>query len=183
MSDGATQYYEYKRKINLIKENIEHKFWLDIAHKFAEKSTCARVKVGGVLVKKGRAVCSAWNGVSSKQEHCCDYYNRLYDSNEELKQNNKTYDDFLKSETFFNHHREFSRLNELHVEMNIVNYSSREDREGSILYLTISPCINCAKLIQGSGIKEVYFRKEYDREIEGIDFLNKRGVVCKKIEE
>lgn len=190
MSDGATEsYFEIERKPiekQWLKKQKDNRFWIDIAHKFAERSSCCRVKVGGVLVKNGRSICSAWNGVASEQEHCEDYFKKSYSNQKkDLKFANlfTTFEQYLSSPEFKEEHRVFSINNELHVEMNIINYSSRQDRESSILYLTISPCMNCAKLIVASGIKKVYYRTEYDREIAGIDYLNKHNILCEKVEQ
>ena len=53
----------------------------------------------------------------------------------------------------------------------------------SIMFLTLSPCINCAKLLVAAGIKEVYFNEKYDRDITGIDFLIKNNIKVYDINE
>jgi dCMP deaminase len=58
---------------------------------------------------------------------------------------------------------------------------SNESSEGSILYVTLSPCLECAKLIIQSSIKEVFYNEEY-RDKESIEFLKKANINCTKID-
>lgn len=147
-----------KEKDNMRKDYL----FLDIAKRVAEESTCTRVKVGGVLVKDRRIVSTGWNGVPSGQRHCCEVFNEQ---------------DIVK-ENFSDIHREFSEKNEIHCEANIIGIAAKNGiaTEGCILYLTVSPCSQCAKLIIASGIREVIYIEEYDRDTNGLELLKKAGV-------
>lgn len=131
---------------------------------FAEMSTCARKQVGGVLVKNNRIVSTGFNGAPKGLLHCTDnFLGRDIDLNSE-------------------EHKAFSDKYELHCEQNILMECIKNQiiTEGAILYLTLSPCSQCAKLIYAAGIKTVYYLEEYDRDKSGIDFLNEVGVMCNK---
>ena len=133
---------------------------------FAEMSTCARKQVGGVLVKNNRIVSTGFNGSPKGLLHCTDnFLGREID---------------LDSEE----HRKFSDKYELHCEQNILIECIKNQilTEGTVLYLTLSPCSQCAKLIYAAGIKAVYYLEKYDRDTSGIDFLNEIGVFCSKFE-
>lgn len=130
---------------------------------FAAMSTCARIKVGGVLVKEGRIISTGYNGSAPGECHCEDYFEN-------------------SSILSLDDHIEFSRKYELHAEQNIISRCARVgiSTEGGILFLTLSPCSQCAKLILASGIKEVYYLEQYDRETDGIKLLQDNGVICEQ---
>ena len=109
-------------------------------------STCRRVKVAAVIVKDGRTVSTGWNGVPSGFKHC---------------------EEILKK------HHEFSEKYEVHAEANAISFAAKNNisTEGSSIFITITPCSNCAKLILQSGIKKVYYKDVYDRSSEGFDLL------------
>jgi len=80
-------------------------------------------------------------------------------------------------------HHKFSEKNEIHAEQNAIGFASRNglSTKDSDLYISVSPCIYCAKLIWAAGIKNVYYIEEYDRSIEGIEFLNENNIKCKEL--
>ncbi len=129
---------------------------------FAEMSTCARVKVGGVLVKNNRIVSTGYNGSPSGVIHCTDF--------------------FLGRDVEKEEHAEFSRKYELHCEQNIIIecLKNQIQTDGSILYVTTSPCSSCAKMLVAAKIKKVFYNEIYDREIDGIDLLNQCGITCQQ---
>jgi len=71
----------------------------------------------------------------------------------------------------------------LHAEQNIIAYCAKNGiaMKDTILYVTLSPCKTCAKLIIQSGIKRVVYKDEY-RDVSGIEFLSKNGIIVDKIE-
>lgn len=122
-------------------------------------STCQSKHVGAILVKDNRIIASGYNGVTSKQVHCEDMQ---FNSREE--------------------HHLWSTNNELHAEQNIIAFCARNNiqTQDTILYLTLSPCIHCAKLIVAAGIKEVQFKELYDLDTSGIDFLKNHLISTKQ---
>lgn len=147
--------------------NKYDELFMSMAEKLAGCSTCARVQVGAVLVKDRRVVSTGWNGVPSGLEHC----NTLFDAED--------WTDKRKIE-----HHEFSRKFELHAEQNCLIYAGRSGvhLDGDLsLYVTVSPCSDCAKLIVAAGIKEVVYKTLYDRDPSGIELLKTMGIEVRQI--
>lgn len=126
---------------DLMKSLRQH---LEIAKVISTKSKCNRLKVGAVLVRDDRIVCSGYNGdVVGGDNQCEDE-----DGN--------------------------TKPTTIHAEYNCIAFAARYGikTEGCSLVMTHSPCVDCSRLILQSGIKEVYYQDEY-RLKEGIDFLSK----------
>jgi dCMP deaminase len=135
--------------------------FLKIAELISRHSTCIRKKVGAILVKENRIISIGYNGVLPGKKHCEDLFkSRVMDKQ------------------FYNQHNEFSRLNEVHAEQNCIAYAAKHGikTEGSNLYVTISPCKDCSKIIIASGIKKVVYLEYYDREPEGIQLLEENNI-------
>ena len=123
-----------------------------VAEETAELSHAERRKVGCVIVKDRRILSFGYNGMPEGWDNCCEDE----DGN--------------------------TRPEVLHAEMNSISKiaQSTESSNESTLFCTLSPCLDCAKAIHQSGIKEVYYKDEY-RNLAGIEFLNKCGVKTTKI--
>lgn len=121
---------------------------------WATRSTCQRLQVGAVLAKGGRTISTGYNGAPSGLPHCNE--------------------DNCKSQT------QCKRT--VHAEMNAILFAARYgiSTEGTELYTTHSPCIDCAKAIINAGIKRVYYLEEY-RSQDGIELLELAGVEVYKI--
>lgn len=133
---------------------------------YEHRSTCVRLQVAAVIVKEGRAIASGWNGVPFAAAHCTTVFADA--SPEHIK----------------NHHHAFSNMREIHAEANAIGFAAKHGiaTEGTDIYVTYSPCLSCAKLIKAAGIKNVFYREEYDRDSEGITFLTTFGVPAIKME-
>lgn len=128
-----------------------NKTYIDIANSISKHSKAERKKVGAVLVKENRIISVGYNGTPSGFDNVCE-------------ENNVT-----KPEV-------------IHAESNCIVKCARsnENSDGSVLYVTLSPCLECAKLIIQSGIKEIYYQELY-RDLSGIELLNKAKIKCTKI--
>ncbi|MDR0735050.1 MAG: hypothetical protein LBG16_05155 [Elusimicrobiota bacterium] len=159
----------------------KHRLFADMASLVAAQSTCCRMQVGAVLVKEGRVISIGFNGVPSGQRHCEDYFKEVYAR--DFASKHAAYEDFLKTKDFYDMHGAFSNNNELHAEQNAILFAAKNGiaTHGADLYITDSPCINCAKIIITAGIKKVLFRKLYDRSCEGVKFLNQNGLECRQL--
>jgi dCMP deaminase len=117
--------------------------YMKVAHLFAEHSSAKRKKVGAVIVKDDRIISIGYNGMPAGWDNDCEI------------------DGVTKPEV-------------LHAESNAIAKLARstESGEGATMFITCAPCIECAKLIYQSGIKEVFYDEEY-RSDEGVKFLNK----------
>lgn len=133
------------------KQIREFNFFMKSALLAAQNSYAIRNKVGVVFVKDGRIICSGWNGQPTGFDNCCE---------EKLK------DGTLKTLPTV-----------IHAEANAICFCAKNGISliNSKVYITLSPCINCALLLIQSGIKEVYYYEQY-RDNSGIKLLNKCGI-------
>jgi dCMP deaminase len=124
---------------------------MDIAKRVALMSHAERKKVGAILEKDGNIISMGWNGTPSGFDNVCE------------DGDNKT-----KPEV-------------LHAELNLISKLAKSTNSSvdSNLYVTLSPCQECAKLIIQSGISKVFYSEEY-RDLAGVELLKKAGlVVCR----
>lgn len=155
---------------------------------YKELSTCARLKVSAILVKDGRILSMGYNGTAPGQPHCCDRFIRIGDRyyiGEYAPPAEMAQYEVSKEEWFAEHHK-FSEHHEVHAEMNCIAFAikNRIDVSGCDLIISISPCIQCAKLIAAVGIKNVYYVDDYDRNpSDGLKYLIANGVACCKLED
>lgn len=121
--------------------------YMECAEVFAKLSTAKKLQVGAIIVKDQRIISIGYNGTPEGWCNVCE------------DEHNKT-----KPEV-------------IHSEMNCINKLARstESGENSTMFITHSPCMECAKSIYGAGIKEVYFKNFY-RDDSGIIFLKKCGI-------
>jgi dCMP deaminase len=133
--------------------------FMDTAERFAKLSSAKRLKVGSVVVKDNRIISIGYNGMPSGWTNVCE--EKVWD---------KTGDYELKTKDEV-----------IHAEANAILKLARdgESGNGADLFCTHAPCINCAKLIYGAGIKKVYYRESY-RDTLGVDFLAKCDIKVEK---
>jgi len=123
-----------------------------MAHEWGTLSHCDRKKVGAIIVKNGMIISDGFNGTP----------------------------------TGFNNHCEdedgYTKWYVLHAEANAILKVAKSTNscEGATLYLTLSPCKECAKLIHQSGIKRLVYIKKY-KDSSGLKFLKKAGVELNQI--
>jgi len=136
----------------MIKQLKKDRQYMEMAHVWAKSSHCNRNQVGALIIKDNRFISDGYNGTPSGFPNTCE-----------------TADD----ETHWY---------VLHAEANAILKCARHGQscEGSTLYITLSPCKECAKLIFQSGIKKVMYDEEY-RDTTGIDFLRAAGVNVVKL--
>lgn len=153
------------------------------AENYAEQSSARRLKVGAILVKDNRIISIGYNGMPEGWDNNCE--NEIY-SHFENEVGNK--DSIIETYPYVDDDGSRFRLvtkpEVLHAEANAITKVARssESSEDSILFVTHAPCIECAKLIYQSGIKEVYF-KNYYRSDAGLKFLEKSGIPVTQIKD
>ena len=132
------------------------KTYMDVAESFAKLSSAVRLQVGAIVVKDDRIISIGYNGMPSGWDNCCEEVLR---EDEVGFQVTKT-----KPEV-------------LHAEANAITKLARSSESGlgATIFVTHSPCIECAKLIYQSGISTVYYKTSY-RSDDGINFLKKSKV-------
>ncbi len=123
--------------------------YLRMARVWAENSYCVRRQVGALIVKDKMIISDGYNGTPSGFENICEDENGV----------TKPY--------------------VLHAEANAITKvaKSANNCDGSTLYITSSPCIECAKLIIQAGIRRVVYCDSYRLE-EGLDLLRRGGIEC-----
>ncbi|MDD6114198.1 MAG: dCMP deaminase family protein [Candidatus Cryptobacteroides sp.] len=127
--------------------------YIQMAAVWAKNSYCKRRQVGALLVKDRMIISDGYNGTPSGFENICEDENGV----------TKPY--------------------VLHAEANAITKvaKSGNNSKGATLYVTASPCMECAKLIIQSGISRVVYRDEY-RLTDGVDLLRKAGIEVEKID-
>ena len=140
--------------------------YMKTARVFAELSSSRRKQVGAVVVKNDRIISIGYNGMPSGWDNNCED-----EIGNVLDDNGYTVEARLKT-----------KPEVLHAESNAIAKlaKSTESGDGASMFITCSPCIECAKMIFQSGIKEVFYSEDY-REDTGIVFLNKCGITVKQI--
>ena len=127
--------------------------YIEMASVWAKNSYCKRRQVGALLVRDKMIISDGYNGTRSGFENVCEDENGI----------TKPY--------------------VLHAEANAITKvaKSGNSSDGSTLYVTASPCIECAKLIIQAGIRRVVYRDEY-RLTDGIDLLRRAGIEVEKVD-
>ncbi len=141
--------------------------YMKTAETFAELSHARRLHVGAIIVKDDRIISIGYNGMPAGWDNNCEY---------EVVAEAEVGDDYdiiLKT-----------RPEVLHAETNAIAKLARSTESGlnAIMFVTHSPCIDCAKLIYQSGINAVYYRDAYRNE-DGVSFLKESGVKVEQIEK
>ena len=135
--------------------------YMKTARLFAEHSSAKRKKVGAVIVKDDRIISIGYNGMPSGWDNTCEE---------------------LKPQSFPHEPALVTKPEVLHAESNAIAKlaKSSESGDGASMFITCSPCIDCAKMIYQSGIKEVFYGEKY-RDDSGIEFLYKCGINVREI--
>jgi dCMP deaminase len=136
--------------VGKMKEDKQLQFdrrYLEMARIWAKNSYCKRRQVGAILVKNRMIISDGYNGTPSGFENICE-------------------DESGATKPYV-----------LHAEANAITKVARSNNssEGATLYVTTSPCIECAKLIIQAGIKRVVFYDKYRIE-DGLDLLKKANI-------
>jgi dCMP deaminase len=128
--------------------------YLRMASSWAELSHCERKKVGAIIVKDEMIISDGYNGTPGGFDNCCE-------------------DDDGNTQWFV-----------LHAEANAILKvaKSTNNCRGATLYLTLSPCKDCSKLVLQAGISRVVFRDAY-KDQTGVEFLRNAGVQIIQISE
>ena len=134
---------------------------MNLATDLALRSHCVKAQVGAVLTKETRIISIGYNGPPAGTHNCDEEW----------------------PETGCPRDSKNSCSLALHAEENAILYAVKNGAslEGATLYLTLSPCLACARIIYSSGVKKVLFLNSYAqykglKSDEGVDFLNKFGV-------
>lgn len=135
--------------------------YMELAENLAKRSHCVKAKVGAVLTKDTRIISLGYNGPPAGTHNCDEEW----------------------PEVGCPRDSKGSCSLALHAEQNAILYAAKNNFsvDGSTLYVTLSPCISCARVIFTTGIKKIYYLNSYADfkglpSDEGVDFLRKFGV-------
>ncbi|MFI5150787.1 MAG: deoxycytidylate deaminase [Bacteroidia bacterium] len=135
--------------------------YMELAINLSKRSHCVKAQVGAVLTKDTRIISLGYNGPPAGTHNC----------------------DLEWPGTGCPRDSKGSCSLALHAEQNAILYAAKNHGtiEGATLYVTLSPCISCARVIYTTGIKEVFYVNSYAEfkglpSDEGVDFLRKFGV-------
>jgi dCMP deaminase len=135
--------------------------YIELAQNLAERSHCVKIRVGAVLAKDTRIVSLGYNGPPAGTHNCDEEWPK-----EGCPRDSKGGCSLA-----------------LHAEQNAIIYAAKNNvpLENCSIYVTLSPCLACARIIYASGIKRVVYLNSYAEykkiaSDEGVDFLKKFGV-------
>ena len=129
-------------------------YFMIVAEETAKLSHAVRLKVGAVIVKDDRIISIGYNGMPTGWDNVCEEWVEVHDIFSDADKELKT------------------RAEVLHAESNAIAKLARstESGDGATMFCTHAPCLQCAKLIYQSGIRELYFKTHY-RDETGLTFL------------
>jgi dCMP deaminase len=128
------------------KQDKLDKVFIEIAKQIGTLSYCTRAKVGAVLVKAGNVISFGYNGTPSGMDNCCE--------------------DEIDGKLV-------SKIEVLHAESNCILKAAKMglSTDGATMYLTLSPCKDCSKLILQAGVKRVVYLELFYRDNGSVEFL------------
>ncbi|WP_128896481.1 deoxycytidylate deaminase [Longirhabdus pacifica] len=135
-------------------------YFMDIAYMASTRSRCHRRKVGAVLVQGKKLLGSAYNGAPMGMPDCSEAGCMIVEQYE--------------METFEDRQEMVKKqrcVRTIHAEQNLLLFTDRRDREGSSVYVTDQPCWTCANMLANSGIKEVVYHREYNKDREKVEHI------------
>ena len=173
------------------------KFMIETAQALSSLSTCKRGQVGAIVSKGGRILVTGYNGTISGQDNNCEY---KYVECGRCKKHLEIADEVLAVVTDITivcsdcrADNDYKNVNKhiklktndltLHAEQNAIAYAAKLGipLDDTTMYVSMSPCKQCAKLIAQSGVTRVVYANEY-RDTTGIEFLKFVGVEVNKYE-
>ncbi|MAF36043.1 CMP deaminase [archaeon] len=126
--------------------------YMSIAVRWGEMSCARRKQVGCIIVKDGQIISDGYNGTPYGFDNDCEFSTRFgWETKPEV----------------------------LHAESNAITKlaKSTQSSQGATMYITLSPCFDCAKLIIQSGITRVIYGEEY-KSLNGVELLQKASIDC-----
>ena len=152
-----------KRKTVSSKRPNWDEYFMKIAHLVSERSTCLRRKVGAVLVKDKRILATGYNGAPRGITHC-------------------EVSGCLREKLGVPSGERHELCRGLHAEQNVLLQAALHgvSTKGASLYITVTPCLICAKMLINAGVTEIVFEGDYPDKMAK-DFLKEAGVKLRRI--
>ena len=163
--------------------------YMDIAERWAQESSATKLKVGAVIVS-GDAMVVGYNGTPEGWDNDCEYkvwmdLDAVQSFTASEIENQWPYIAYSDIEPTAVIGRYYLKTKDevLHAERNALDKIAKNhsiSANNAILFVTHAPCLECAKSIYSSGIKEVYYKNNY-KSTKGIEFLEKTGIKIIKV--
>ena len=159
--------------------NNERKITYDIAYMEMAKavstlSYAERSKVGCIIVTpQGQVIAQGYNGTPTGMDNCCETIEKILNEEDSNLYGHDIYENKL-----------ITKREVLHAESNAITKCAKNgcgSTEGSTIYITLSPCFECSKLIIQAGIKRIVYKEQY-RLTDGLDLLNEVGIICEQLD-
>ena len=153
--------------------------YMQMAYQIAKLSYAKRKRVGCIIVKDNQVISTGYNGTPHGFKNDCEEI-------QTRKVENDNHKKVLEEKGYDCHDdccsKEVTKRVVLHAESNALAKVSKStlSSEGADMYITMSPCFDCAKLIIQSGIKKVFYSENY-RDTSGIDILEEAGIEVKEV--
>lgn len=146
-------------------------YFMDIAFMVSTRSQCSRRHVGAVLVQGKKLLGTAYNGAPMGVPDCSEAGCMIAEDYEFVMNNGK--EEMVKKQRC---------IRTIHAEQNLLLFTDRIDREGSIVYVTDEPCWTCANMLANSGITEVVFHRSYPKDTEKVSrMMEQKGIIFRKL--
>lgn len=148
-------------------------YFMDIAYMASTRSQCSRRHVGAVLVQGKKLLGTAYNGAPMGVPDCSEAGCMLVEEIELVASEGK--EQVVKKQRC---------IRTIHAEQNLLLFTDREDREGSVVYVTDQPCWTCANMLANSGIVEIVFHRAYPKDHEKVSALMaQKGLSFRRLEK
>lgn len=150
------------------------KYFMKVAEETSKLSTAKKKQVGCIIVKENRIISIGYNGMPSEWTNECEDWVPLEGVHHDVhEQDREIYGTFV------------TKPEVLHAEANAITKLARSTESGDMadLFVTCTPCIECAKLIYQSGIERVFYSEDYvPSKGSGFKFLKDCGIYLEKVE-
>jgi dCMP deaminase len=150
--------------------------FMDTAERFAQLSSAVRLKVGAVVVKDNRIISIGYNGMPAGWSNECEdtLYPTAFDGDVSK--------DFPMIDALGRRYTTKTKDEVIHAEANAIAKLARDGESGlgTDVFCTHAPCIQCAKIMYGAGVRKVYYRNTY-RDTKGLDFLEKCNIEIERV--
>ena len=145
--------------MSLSKQDKSDLIYMEMTTAWSKKSHCNRRQVGALIVKDSTIISDGYNGTPTGHDNCCE-------------------NDIAKGTILV----EETKWEVIHAETNAILKCAKNgiSCDGGTLYVTLSPCKDCSKLIVQSGIKRLVYKEVY-RDGDGLVFLKNAGIAVNKL--
>jgi len=146
-------------------------YFMDIAFMASTRSRCPRRHVGTVLVQGKKLLGTAYNGAPMGVQDCSEAGCMIV---EEYEPAPAGASEMIKKQRC---------IRTIHAEQNLLLFTDRVDREGSVVYVTDQPCWTCANMLANSGIAEIVYFRPYPKDYDKVAALmQQRGLIFRKLD-